>query len=140
MKNKKKIFEKFLILFILLLLFNLAPGIALAQLVPCGGEGQPACEFCHIFVLLDNIVKFVLQDLVPPIAALMLVIAGGMYFMAAGDPSKVGKAKSVLTSVVMGLLIIYGAYLLVSLFFTAIGVNEWTGLQNWFIYPCEPGS
>ena len=144
MEIKKNAFKNLLILSVLAgLFFALFPTlVAAAPLVPCGGEGQPACQLCHIFVLLDNVVKFVLQDLVPPIAALMLVIAGGMYFMAAGDPSKVGKAKSVLTSVVMGLLIIYGAYLLVNLFFTAIGVAEWGGwdLKNWFIYPCQPST
>ena len=134
---RKNVFKKFLILSVLAVsFFSLVPGMAQAQLVPCGGEGQPDCEFCHIFKLLDNIIKFVLQDLVPPIAILMFVIAGGMYFMAAEDPSKAGRAKSLLTSIVIGLLIIYGAYLLVGLFFTAIGVASWTGLENWFIYPC----
>ena len=142
MEKKKNFLRNLLTLSVLVvLIFGLMPkSIQAAPLVPCGGEGQNPCELCHIFILFDNIVKFVLQDLVPPIAALMLVIAGGMYFMAAGDPPKSGKAKSVLTSVIMGLLIIYGAYLLVSLFFTAIGVAAWTGLENWFIYPCEPGA
>ena len=139
---RKNVFKHLLILTVLpALFFSLPPGTVSAEpLVPCGGEGQDPCEFCHIFVLLDNIIKFVLQDLVPPIAILMFVIAGGMYFMAAEDPSKAGKAKSLLTSIIIGLLIIYGAYLLVGLFFTAIGVASWTGLENWFIYPCQPGA
>jgi len=140
MEKKKNIFKKLLILFVLLSFFGLLPEAAQAQLVPCGGEGQPECELCHLFVLFDNIVKFVLRNLVPPIAALMLVIGGGMFFMAAGDSSKVNKAKSVITSVVIGLLIVYGAYLLVNSFFWAIGVAEWTGLQNWFEYPCVPST
>jgi len=48
--------------------------------------------------------------------------------------------KGLLTSVAIGLVIIYGAYLIISLFFLVIGVNEWTGLQNWFEYPCEPST
>jgi hypothetical protein len=142
MEKKKNFFKKFLILSILTVLFwGLLPNSVTAEpLVPCGGEGQDPCELCHLFVLFDNIVKFVLRSLVPPIAALMLVIGGGMFFAAAGDPSKVGKAKSVITSVAIGLVIVYGAYLLINLFFWAIGVADWTGLENWFIYPCEPST
>lgn len=139
---KKNVFKNLLILSVLtVLFFSFLPGEIQAEpLVPCGGEGQPDCELCHLFVLLDNIVKFVLQKLVPPIAALMLVFGGSMFFAAAGDPAKIGKAKGLLTTVAIGLVIIYGAYLLISSFFLIIGVNEWTGLQNWFEYPCEPGA
>lgn len=124
--------------FVLSILFFSLPNFASAQpLVPCGpGTAKENCELCDFFVLFDNIVKFVLRNLVPPIAALMLVIGGVMFFQAAGNPAGVGKAKSLLTSVIIGLLIVYGAYLIISLFFTAIGVAEWTGLQNWFEYPC----
>jgi len=127
-----------LIIVLVVLFFSLIPGLVQAQpLVPCGpGTAKPDCELCDFFVLFDNIVKFVLQKLVPPIAALMLVFGGVMFFAAAGNPAKIGKAKSLFTSLAIGLVIIYGAYLLVSLFFTAIGVAEWTGLQNWFEYPC----
>jgi hypothetical protein len=139
---RKALLKKILILSFLAVLFlGLFPNsVAAEPLVPCGGEEQPECELCHLFVLFDNIVKFVLRSLVPPIAALMLVIGGGMFFAAAGDPSKVGKAKSVITSVAIGLIIVYGAYLLINLFFWAIGVADWTGLENWFIYPCEPST
>ena len=151
MKIKNNILKNLLTLLVLtVLFFYLMPIQVQAGLVPCGAsqddlttpninEAEP-CELCHIFVLFDNIVKFVLQKLVPPIAALMLVIGGVMFFGAAGDPAKLGKAKGLLTSVAIGLVIIYGAYLIISLFFLIIGVNEWTGLQNWFEYPCGPGT
>jgi zinc transporter ZupT len=139
---KNKTFKGFQALTILSFVFSLAPKVAQAQLVPCGGSNQPACELCHIFVLFDNIVKFILQSVVPPVAGLMLIIAGIMFFAAAGDSAKTNKAKSIITSVVIGLLIVYGAYLLVSLFFMSIGVSEWAGFlpSGWFIYPCYPSN
>ena len=142
MKIKNNIAKSLLALLVLaVLFFSLMPGQVQAQLVPCGpGTAKPDCELCDFFVLFDNIVKFVLQKLVPPIAALMLVFGGSMFFAAAGDPAKIGKVKGLLTSVAIGLVIIYGAYLIISLFFLVIGVNEWTGLQNWFEYPCEPST
>jgi hypothetical protein len=139
---KNKAFKGIRTLAILSFTFGLMPKAAQAQLVPCGGSGQPDCELCHIFVLFDNIVKFILQSVVPPVAGLMLIIAGIMFFAAAGDSAKTNKAKSIITSVVIGLLIVYGAYLLVSLFFMSIGVSEWAGFlpSGWFIYPCYPSN
>jgi len=137
---KKNAFKNLLTLLVLAVLFFslFSNSATAAPLVPCGpGTVKGECELCDFFKLFDNIVKFVLRNLVPPIAALMLVIGGVMFFQAAGNPAGVGKAKSLLTSVVIGLLIVYGAYLIISLFFTAIGVAEWTGLQNWFEYPCQ---
>lgn len=158
MTVKKFNLRIFTTLFVIaVLFFSLAPGQIQAQtggLVPCGydlnndGKFDPkteGCQICHFFVLFDNIVKFVLQKIVPPIAALMLVFGGVMFFAAAGDPAKLGTAKSLFTAVAIGLVIIYGAYLLVNLFFTAIGVSQWTGLtdnpatpeiEGWFKYPC----
>lgn len=107
-------------------------------LVPCGGAGNP-CKLCHVFVMFDNIIDFVMLTLVPPLAALMLVVAGVMFFTAAGDPGSISKARSVLTSVVLGLVIVYGSWLIINSFFLVIGVNQWTGLeQGWFSYPCQP--
>src|SRR4030066_1787315 len=103
-------------------------GQALANgLVPCGEPGNP-CKLCHVFLMFDRIVDFVLVNMVPPIAALMLVVGGVMFFASAGDPSGLGKAKSLLTSVIFGLIIVYGAWLVINTFFMTIGVSEWTGL------------
>ena len=63
---KKIILISFLII---LPLFTQAAG-----LVPCGGPGEPVCTFCHLFVLFNNVIKFVMFDLVPPAAVLMLVV------------------------------------------------------------------
>lgn len=104
-------------------------------LVPCGTVTCP-CQLCDFFVMFDRIVDFVLFSIVPPIAVLMLVISGMMFFLAKGDPSALNKAKAVLTATLMGLAIIFSAFLFINLFFNLIGVNEWTGLQEWFKYPC----
>ncbi|OIO46644.1 MAG: hypothetical protein AUJ31_01340 [Parcubacteria group bacterium CG1_02_39_15] len=108
------------------------------------------CTFCHFFVMLDGIFDFVLFQLVPPLAVLMLAIGGIMYIMAqfggaevltgggSGGPKLLGQAKKLMTAVVMGLVIIYGGWLIVDLFFDTIGVADWTGLnQGWFSIKCQ---
>lgn len=116
-----------------------ASGISAQGLVPCGQEGNP-CELCDIFTLLDNILDFIFFQLVPPIAVLAIVIGGVYFFMAGGDPAKLGKAQGVLTAVVIGLAIVYGSWLLINSFFLAIGLAEGDfgmNIQNWFEYPCH---
>lgn len=135
----------FLIIFLGILI--LIPLISLAAgLVPCGGTGEPVCEFCHFFVMFKNIVDFILFKIVPALAALLIAIGGFMYIIAytgaaGGGPEMMNRAKSLFMSVVWGLLICYGSWLIVSMFFTFIGVADWTKLspdvKGWFIIDCQ---
>jgi len=145
----KKIF-----LIIFLATFFLFPLLSSAAgLVPCGGQGEPVCQLCHFFVLFKNIVDFFLFKIVPPLAALMLAIGGFMYIFAyfggavalpgggKGGPALLSQANKLLTSVVWGLLIIFGAWIFVNTFFMLIGVADWTGLtkgwkEGWWQINC----
>jgi FtsH-binding integral membrane protein len=112
-------------------------------LVPCGpGTSKPVCTLCDLFVMISRIVNFILFRIVPALAALMIALGGIMYVIAfvspSGGPEMLNKAKSVLKAVFFGLLIAYGAWLIVNTFFWAIGVNEWTGLRNnWWQINCD---
>jgi len=140
----------FLIIFLTLLFFPLLGWALDYPLVPCGqteddldspyNETDP-CTLCYLFVLFKNIIDFLLFTIVPPLAILMIAIAGAMFLFAAGNPSTLNQAKSILTSTGIALIIIYGAWLLLGLIFSIIGVASWTGLaggwrQGWFEFPC----
>lgn len=149
MKIKKFNFKNLItLLAIIVLFFNLMP--VQAGLVPCGAskddpatsninESKP-CRFCDVFVLFDKVVRFVLFNLLLPVAVFMTVIAGVMFFTAAGDPGQISKATGILKSVVWGLIIIFGAWLLVNTFFLLIGISDkapWQGLKGgWFKINC----
>ncbi len=107
------------------------PTLALAQspLVPCGGPGQPDCELCHLFVMFNNIVGFVLYSLVPPIAVMMLIIGGLLFYFSAGDDKKITTARNLIQSTIMGLLFVYLAWSIVILVFTVAGAAQW---DNWW--------
>ena len=135
----------FLIIFLGILILSPLLSSA-AGLVPCGGQGESPCQFCHLFVLFKNIVDFFLLKIVPPLAVLMLAIAGLMYIFAhigSGEiggksgPALLSQANKLLMSVVWGLLIIFGAWIFVNTFFMAIGVADWTGLKaGWWKIDC----
>jgi len=129
----------FLLTFIAFLFFSLVPSPSQAALVPCGGTGQPICNLCHIFVLLNNIFIFLLIPdaninnnfpLIPSVAALMLIIGGFYLLIAGGSPELFAKGKSVLTAVVIGLVIVFVAWVFLNTFLDAIGVAKWTGLMD----------
>lgn len=104
-------------------------------LVPCGTTCCP-CQLCDIFVMIDKILDFFFLSLIPPLAILLTVIAGAYFLLAGSNPAQMEKGKEVLKSVVIGLIIIYGAWLFISFFLTMIGVASWTGLESWFEINC----
>jgi hypothetical protein len=107
-----------------------------AGLVPCGGKGESPCEFCHFFVMFKNIMDFIFIEIVPPLAVLLIVWGGMLYIFSADNPGNIAKANSIFKSVAISLIIIYGAWLLINLFFQAIGVQTWTGLESWWQIDC----
>ena len=81
--------------------------------------------------MIDRIINFLLFCIVPPLAALMIAIGGGMYIFAMGKPEMVSTAKKLFWSVAIGLLIVYGAWAIVNTLLIALGVKI-----NWWQIPC----
>ena len=122
---------------IVLIVFLFLPLAVGAQqgLVPCGEIGTP-CQLCHLFQLINNIINWVLFVIVPIIAPIFIVIGGIYLLIARGDPEMFNKGKSVLTATVIGLIIVYTAYVLLSTVLTFLGVANWTGLGTWWQIDC----
>ena len=140
MKEKNKEFYKnlkkggvFLLSFFYLFLpiFSFSAG-----LVPCGGPGEDPCSLCHLFVLLNNIFQFIIVEIVPLIAVVLIVIGGLLFLLRAEDPNMVNKAKSIFQSIAVGLVLILSAWLIVGFFLTIIGVAEIDLSKNWFRINC----
>jgi len=103
---------------------------------PCTKECECCpCTLCHLFVLFKKIVDFITIDVLFPLAVLMIVVGGVMFLTAAGDPGRIGNAKKMLTATVIGLLIIFLAWLIVDtiiMFLTPAG----SPFQNWSTINC----
>ena len=126
------------LLTILLLFASLVPVQAFAG---CGGPIVPPCTpncgFCDLFDLIENILAFVLTCLVPIVGTIMLVWGGFTFLGAAESPTKVEQAKKIITAVVIGIVIIFVAWVFLNTFLTSIGVAEWTGLkEGWWKIKC----
>jgi len=125
-----------LFLFLVLVEFSFAQtGCPTEGLVPCGTPGCP-CQFCHIFVLLNNIIKFVMFKLVLVVAALMLIVGGIMYFFAGASPQALSQAKSIITSVAIGLAIIFCAWIIINTVLVQSGIVKAESILKWYEISC----
>lgn len=127
----------FLISFIALTLFLTFGQVQAAGLVPCGGYGEPSCTFCHFFEMINNIIRDVLFKFVPAIAALMLVVGGILFLFAGVNPEALNQAKGIMTSVVIGLVIILGAWIIINTILTQIGIVSSPSVLQWYQIGCS---
>ena len=129
-----------IILAVFIFLFLSLGQVQAAGLVPCGGS---ACDICDLFELISNVLNFAIKTAVV-VATLMLVVGGGMLLFAGADPGMLTKAKSLIKSTVIGLIIIFAAFMIVGVVLNAIGLNTWTAdfYKDWlkgdfFKIPCN---
>lgn len=109
-------------------------------IVQCGPGSGKDCDLCELFKTVERIIKFFMFAITPPLAALLIAIGGAMMIISyfQGSDGGVNKARKLFGAVAIGLLIIYGAWLIVNTFFWLIGVSGWTGLENgWWSLSCN---
>jgi hypothetical protein len=90
------------------------------------------CQFCHFFVMINGIFKFVLINIVPPLAVLMLVAGGIMFYFAGGNPKLLTQGKSLIKAVIIGLFLVYGSYMIVGFLLTALGAADVSPIKDIF--------
>ncbi len=114
-------------------------------LVQCGAAGQPACRLCDIFVLINTIINFFLFPTqqnngfaVVPILAMVFLTVGGVFLLVGGGNAKLlSQGRTILTATIVGLIIVYAAWLFVEFLMQSIGVASWTGLGKWWQISCQ---
>jgi len=101
---------------IIFLVLLLLPSLVFAKgLVPCGGPGEQMCDFCDFATLVNNVVRFLTLYLIAPAGTVAMIIAGIMLMMAAGDPGRLEKGKSIFRQALWGMVIAFAAWLVVDL-------------------------
>jgi len=129
----KKIFWVF---FTVLLLPLILPALAQASqcagatgLVPCGINATCPCEIQDFFVMLARIFDFAIKWIVTPLAVLMLTIGGILILISAGNPNLAGLGKKTLYAAIIGLVLAFGSWLIISFILNAIGyTGNWSQL------------
>ncbi len=125
-----------------LLLFFI-PVFAFAQTSATHGgllEGVPKdpsqMSLCHIFLVMKNVINFLFFTLLLPTAICLAIYISIMYYFGGDDPGKILKAQKTFKSMLIGIFIMFSAWLFVNLFMQMIGVAD-PGLKDgWFIMKC----
>jgi len=92
-----------------------------AALVNCGNTAGDPCTFDDLFAMVNGVIDFVLFSIVPPIAVITLVIAAINLMTSAGNAEKLKAAKQTIIWIILGLVVVYGAWAIVKGFITALG-------------------
>lgn len=130
----KKIQNKIFLVIILFLLSSFQ--FASAALVPCGpGLDDPVCDTCDFFVLIDNIIKFVSLELAPVLAVLMFLVGGFIWVMSGGSETNIKKGRTIMTSAVVGFLIILTSWLFIHTIMKYIANKSIQ--KNWYNIECS---
>lgn len=103
-------------------------------LVPCGSaitNGTPTCpcELEHVFVLILNLYNFAIWKISVPLASLLVVVGGVMLLVSGGNPRLAGRARTILWGAVIGIALVFGAWVIINTILVAIGYNF---AADWF--------
>jgi len=82
------------------------------------------CQLCHFFVMADNTIDYLMVDIIPILVVLMVIIGGVMFYFSGANPGLMARAKTLLKSIVIGLFLIYGAYMVVNYFLVIVGAAK----------------
>lgn len=100
------------LLFVVIGSFLIPHGVFAADALESLGEGAGLPQ-TSLPILIARIIRAVLGVL-GIVTVLLVIYAGFMYMGAKGDPTKVDKAKKIITNAVIGLVIIFSSYSIAS--------------------------
>lgn len=115
----------------------LSPAVAGAvewlPIVQCG-TGDVACTPCDLFATFKRLIDFVLYGITGPIAAFMIVIAGGTMLLSRGDAGMYGSGKTMLTNTLYGVAIILLSWVVTNFVIKSLANgNEY---DAWYEFSC----
>jgi hypothetical protein len=108
-----------------------------AGLVPCGGEGEPKCSLSCFYVLIDNVINFLLWYIATPLAASALMVAGIMFLFGSSEKN-IATGKAIFSATIIGLFFAFGAWLIIDMI---LGNLLSPGYLPWNEFPtgaCQP--
>ncbi len=112
-----------------------------APLVPCGSSGGATfvpCNLCNLIVLINNIVQFLLFKLGLPIGVIAILVAGYFFLTASGSEQKIQQGKDTLKYAVLGLVIAFGAWLIIDTILRGLVSGTFFASSIWNNFPGCP--
>lgn len=95
---------------------------------------QP-CSRCDLFRLIRNVMDFIVEGLVPPVAVLFYTWAGFLILMAGAKPDWVSRGSKMFWTTTIGILIIMGSWLITNTIIKSI-VKSDAQSTSWWTFEC----
>lgn len=111
--------------FFIVLFFAVAAQVSASGLVPCGGPKEAPCDLCFLFSLVKSAVDFILLTVIPPVAALIIILSGINLMANKNSPETINKTKKVLYSTFFGLAIIFTGWVVINTALSAMKIAVW---------------
>jgi hypothetical protein len=128
-------------LFSIIIVGLLAPTIAGAAswipIVPCGSAGQQPCSPCDLFKAFHNVIDLVLYGITGPVAAFMVVVAGGMMLLSRGNVNWYKNGLQILRNTMIGVSIILLSWVFTNFLIKSLGTGSAT--DAWYQFSCPAG-
>jgi len=102
----------------------------LGDIIPCEGN---ECGVCDIFKLISNIIKFAAFTIAAPLAGIIMAYGGFKLITAGGNESDRSKGTNAIWAAVWGILITFGAYVIVNAIIGGLAGNSI--YQSWYQFP-----
>lgn len=131
-------------IFISAMVFSIPSIASAAGLVPCGGTGEEMCTLCHLIVGIDGLINYGFSIMVV-VGLMMLVAAGVIYVISAGNEGMMTMAKSLVKNASIGFALILGAWLIVTTVMWIMGAKENSDeggvlgikIESWNTFKCS---
>ena len=102
----------------------------LGDIIPCEGN---ECGVCDIFKLISNVVKFAAFTIAAPLAGIIMAYGGFELITSGGSEDKRKKGINAIWAAVWGILITFGAYVIVNAIIGGLAGNSFS--ESWYQFP-----
>jgi hypothetical protein len=100
-------------------------------IVRCAGD---SCTLCELFQTILRVINFCIKILIPLTAALLIAYGGFKMIVSPGNVDAATQAKAIITVAIVGLVIIYGGWVMVDTFMQKMSYNA---NVKWYNVPCS---
>ena len=134
-KNKKiskilAVLASFAVLFIFFAPVLAETNSNLGDIIPCEGN---ECGVCDIFKLISNIIKFAAFTIAAPLAGIIMAYGGFMLITSGSNETNKSKGTNAIQAAVWGILITFGAYVIVNAIIGGLAGNSFS--ESWYQFP-----
>ena len=102
----------------------------LGDIIPCEGN---ECGVCDIFKLISNIIKFAAFTVAAPLAGVIMAYGGFKLITSGGNETERTKGMNAIWAAVWGILITFGAYVIVNAIIGGLAGNSFS--ESWYQFP-----